>query len=233
MDETDFSLFDFESYYYKTESQERLSSLANYLAIMDMQVARIESEQFEQLNKDLETISDSWSVPDQYSFSQWRENEYHQFKSTFSESFHYSFVVLVWLVIEDELKRVCLEIQRRKELIPQKWEGNSIIKQCKEILKKVAGVPIENITLWSDIDNLQNVRNCIVHTSGFVNESRDKKHLIKLVEAKNPSLQIDNYDGRLRIETEYCQQAVQITGKFLEEIFDRVGFKDWKESDKK
>ncbi len=65
MNETDLSLFDFESHYYTTESQERLSGFANYLAIMDTQVARIESEQFEQLKKDLETVPDSWSYPDQ------------------------------------------------------------------------------------------------------------------------------------------------------------------------
>ena len=58
MSKVDFNLFDIESYYFITESRERLNGLTNYLSIMDKQVARIEFEQFEQLNKDLETIPD-------------------------------------------------------------------------------------------------------------------------------------------------------------------------------
>jgi len=226
------SRIDFESHYYITESHERLNGLINYLAIMDTQVEHIEIEQSEQLKKDLETIPNSWSDSDQYSFIQWRENEYQQFKSTFAESFRYSFIVLVWLVVEDELKRVCIEIQRRKELAPQKWKSNGVFVQCKEILKKVAGVSVENVAHWSSICDLQKIRDCIVHTSGFVNDSRDKDYLKKLVEGKRFNLQIDDYDGRLRITTEFCKLAVQSTTEFFAEIFDGAGIKILKESEK-
>ena len=229
----DLSLFDFEAYSYISGSQERLSGLANYLAIMEAQVARIEVEQAEQLKKDLKSIPDSWSDADQYSFIQWRENEYQLFEITFAESFRYSFLVLVWLNIEDELKSVCVEIQRRKGLAPQQWKSKGVIEQCKEILKETAGVILTGIPHWSSICDLQKIRDCIVHTSGFVDDSRDKNYLQKLVKREGLNLQIDDYDRRLRISPEYCKLAVQSTKEFFTEIFDSAGIKMWKGSEKK
>jgi len=212
LDKIDLSLLDLESHYYITGFQERLNGLANYFAIMSTQVACIESEQSKQLKKDLENVPDSWSDADQYSFIQWRENEYQQFKSTFAENFRYSFIVLVWLVIEDELKRVCVEVKRRKGL--QNGNRPREISQCKQILKEVGGFDVKNSAHWSGIDDLRKIRNCIVHTSGFVDDS--------IIERLN--LQIDD-DKRLRVSTEYCELAVQSTTEFFAEVLDGVGIK--------
>lgn len=231
MDKIDLSLFDFESHYFLTENRDRLNGLANYLAIMDAQVTRIEAEQAEELKEDLETLPDSWSETDKISFVQWREHQYQQFINTFAESFRYSFIVLIWLVIEDELKRVCVEVQHRKGIVPQQWQSKGVISQCKNVLKDVAGISFQNIAYWSNIRDLQKVRDCIVHTSGFVNSSRDKIYLIRLAEGEN-HLQIDDYDGRLRITNEFCKSAVQSTIDFFTEVFNGAGIKHWKESEK-
>jgi hypothetical protein len=231
MDEHDISIIDIESYFFITENNERLKGLGDYLAIMDTQVTRIEAEQAKKLEEDLQSIPDSLSDEDQSSYIQWREDEYQLFQSTFAKSFRYSFIVLVWLVIEDELKRVCIEIQQRKGLVPQKWKSNGIFDQCKSILKEVAGVSIEKIVHWSSICDLQKIRNCIVHTSGFVNASKDKEHLIKLIERKHLSLQLDDYDGRLQVSSEFCNESIQNTSDFFANVLESAGIKMVKESE--
>lgn len=230
MNSTDLSLPDFESYFFTTESMYKLQGLADYLSAMEAQLARLKDEQSAQLKKDLESIPDSWSEIDQYSFVQWREDQYTQFERLFPESFRYSFVVLLWLVIEDELKRVCIEIQRRKGLAPQKWQGNRVVEQCKTILKEISGITDKDIAHWSDICNLQKIRDCVVHTSGLIEESRDRKYLIELVRkvGKEIGLQIE-YD-RLTVGPQYCKLATQNTIEFFTAIFDGVGIRIWKES---
>ena len=147
----------------------------------------------------------------------------------FAENFRYSFIVLVWLVIEDELKRVCLEIRRRKGLELRKLDRNRVFEQCKKILKEDVGIAIANITYWSNICDLRKIRNCIVHTAGFIDRlgDKDKEQLKQLVE-KYLDLHLDDFDQHLRITTEYCTLAIQNTKGFFFELFDQVDIKPWK-----
>ena len=225
------SIIDIESYFFITENKDRLRGLRDYLAIMDAEVARIEAKQSKQLKEDLESIPDSWSGDDQSSYILWRENEYQLFESTFAKSFRYSFIVLVWLVIEDELKRVCIEIQQRKGLVPRPWKSNGVFDQCKSILKEAAGVSCEKIVHWSNICDLQKIRKCIVHTSGFVEASKDKEYLTKLVKRKQLTLQIDDYDRRLQVSSDFCNQAIQDTTEFFSHVLKSAGIKMVKKSE--
>ena len=193
---------------------------------MDKQITTIVHEQSEQLRKDIEDIPDTLSGEDQNMYIQYRNDEYQQFEKSFVENFRYSFIVLIWLVIEDELKRVCLEIRSRKGLEKIDWDRRGVIEQCKKILKKDTGIAIDTITHWHSICGLQKIRHCIVHTAGYIDQlgnEKTKDYLKRLVK-KSPDLQLD-YDQHLRITTKYCTLAVQNTKEFFLELFDNVDIK--------
>jgi hypothetical protein len=228
MNPTDISLLDFESIYYITECMERLDGLADYLAVMEAQVVSFKAKEAEKLKKDLEGIPDSCSNNDEYSFVQWREHQYRQFEYSIPESYHYSFVVLLWLVVEDELKRVCGEIARRKGApTPSIDRRNGIIKPYMNFLDTTGGLPLRNIAHWHEICHLQKIRNRIVHASGRIDESGDIGYLTRL-KGKHIGLQIDE-EQRLRVEPDYCKLAIRNTIEFFAEILDGVGIKIWKE----
>lgn len=229
MEENTKGYLDIDSYFYLRESHAKFDALEDYLSIMDKQVTTIVHEQSEQRKKDIEDVSDTLNGEDQILYIEHRNAEYEQFERYFAENFRYSFIVLVWLVIEDELKRVCLEIRRRKGLELRKLDRNRVFEQCKKILKEDVGIAIANITYWSNICDLRKIRNCIVHTAGFIDRlgDKDKEQLKQLVE-KYLDLHLDDFDQHLRITTEYCTLAIQNTKGFFFELFDNVDIKYWK-----
>lgn len=143
----------------------------------------------------------------------------------FPRSLRYSFVVLLFLVTEHQLNQLCDEIKKRQNLpIRANEMSGDALKRSKVYLEKVAGISTKN---WSDIEDLSKVRNCIVHSLGKVELSKDEKHLKQLVK-KNIGLSISDKDsqeeGFLVISADYCEASVNVAKKFFDEIFDAADF---------
>ena len=64
--------------------------------------------------------------------------------------------------------------------------------------------------------------------SRFNNESSVKDYLKILIERKELGIQMDDFNERLKVTTEYCMLVIQNINKFFTEIFDSVGIKVWK-----
>lgn len=143
----------------------------------------------------------------------------------FPRSLRYSFIVLLYLVIEHQLNQLCDEIKKRRNLPIRSNEMNGdALKRSKVYLQKVAGISIKN---WETLEDLSKVRNCIVHALGKVELSKDDKHL-KLLVKKNIGLSISGKEsqeeGFLIVNAEYCESAVRIAEQFFDEIFDAADF---------
>jgi hypothetical protein len=144
----------------------------------------------------------------------------------FPRSLRYSFIVLLYLVIEHQLNQLCDEIKKRRNLpIRSNEMSGDALKRSKVYLEKVAGISIKN---WGTLEDLSKVRNCIVHALGKVELSKDDKYLRLLIK-KNIGLSISDEEsqeqGFLIISAEYCEAAVQIAEQFFDEIFDAADFR--------
>ena len=164
-------------------------------------------------------------LPDTIPYESMMEEYDWIYEYFFPRSLRYSFVVLLFLVIEHQLNQLCDEIQKRRNLPIRSSEmSGDALKRSKVYLQKVARVSIKN---WESLEDLSKVRNCIVHTLGKVELSKDAKHLNQLVK-KNIGLAISGEDsqedGFLVVSAEYCESAIRLAKQFFYEIFDAADF---------
>jgi hypothetical protein len=136
----------------------------------------------------------------------------------------YSFVVLVHIVFENQLRRFCTEMQRERRITLSLSDiaGRSPIERSSSYLTKVVGLPVGNLAEWQHLRTGQKIRDAIVHAYGHVDESRDKQDIQQLV-AKNGGISIDE-SGRLALTQEFCENYLASVEKLFFQLFVAV---DW------
>jgi len=140
--------------------------------------------------------------------------------------FHYSYIVLLFLVVEDKLREMCKAAQSMGDLPAPPTPKQDPIGEYKEYLTKTAGIVSLN---WEAIHDLAKIRNCIVHTSGKVGASRDKKRLQELAAKRELGISISVKhadfgehlplyleDDRLVLEPKYCRRVTMAVRDFFE-----------------
>ncbi len=148
----------------------------------------------------------------------------HEFPNTL----HYSYIVLLFITIEDCLNKTCdLLHQANKLPLRAKDLRGDAIGQCMRFLDKLAGIPRDDLLYWPQISDLSQIRNCIVHTSGHIELSRDKKHLLELVQKQPDALKLsehENHEDRvLVVEHSYCMHSTENARNFFKEILEKAG----------
>ena len=88
-------------------------------------------------------------------------------------------------------------------------------------MDKIAILSLNNQQAWQGLKDLQNIRDCIVHTNGQIEASRDKKRILELCKK---SLGISNLEGTLMIENAYCIKAIEAIAEYFDHLFDSAGF---------
>lgn len=149
----------------------------------------------------------------------------YQHEHLFPLSLRYSFVVLLYLIIEDRLRQACNLIQKIRALpIRAKDLRGDTLEQCMIFLDKLVGIQRQSISTWQRISDLSKIRNCIVHSSGRVEESRDKDYLKLLAKQENSLIDLSDNEQptetQLVISPEYCVISTLVAGRFFEEIFE-------------
>jgi hypothetical protein len=145
----------------------------------------------------------------------------------------YSYIVLLFLVIENKLGEICRAIYEVRENIASPPQPtHEIVKKYKDYIEKDA--KITNLK-WEPIHDLNKVRNCIVHASGKVTGSKHETRLRQLAKKKD-GLFISSYnhdfqgqvqplyfeDDILVLESEYCKRVVKTVQIFFEELCDKI-----------
>jgi hypothetical protein len=147
--------------------------------------------------------------------------------SIFPRALHFSFTVLIFIEIENRLRTTC-DIYQKAHGVPiraRDLRGDSI-EQCMLFLDKFANVPRNSIVNWLDIADLIKVRNCIVHSSGRIDESRDKSYLEELIRKKPEYFrleELDNGEKQLIVEHRYCFWLTKQARDFFQDTFLRTG----------
>lgn len=147
-------------------------------------------------------------------------------ENIFPEALYYSFVILLYGIIENSLKQTCdLIHEMKKTPMRAKDLSGDTLSQCMAFLYKLGGVPNDSIKSLSQIRDLAKVRNCIVHASGFIERINDgdKKRIHQLA-ANSPDLielrtDTNPDDTKLVLSLKYCSTSVKHAFDFFEEVF--------------
>lgn len=168
-----------------------------------------------------------------------RQTVERQFEVTFTTTLRYSFVVSLFGQVESQLKAVCDTISKRKNLDLHLGDlsGRTLLARTNKFLEKVAGqrgVPNDQCEV---INDLQKVRDCIVHTNGRVALSRDEQHIRRLC-AKGSGISLVAADSGLHayagvggteaeelliIERSFCYETLKATQRIFTDLFEQAG----------
>jgi hypothetical protein len=167
----------------------------------------------------------------EYSSPEDLDIELPRFKIVFDQVFprclRYSFVVFLYSVVETELESLCSELRKRRKLSDGPASGKvTPLEQCKTFLSRNYTLDFGRIPAWEALLTLEKVRDCIAHTGGRVEASRDKEFL----ETKAKScggLSISDqpvFKDRLYIEQEFCLSSTDAAITFFDLVFEPTGF---------
>lgn len=213
-----------------------LDSLAKYHAVMESQLANAERAEWKALGgpkldafmkwTELDAAGETDAFVDGLEPGFVPSSEYDEyafnFRAMFPRSLRYSYIVLLFLIVESQLSLFC-DILKERSSIPIRANDlkGDIITRSKTFLAQLAKLSIEK-PLWDKLEDLSKVRNCIVHTNGQVELSTDKKHL-RVMASKGHGLSIGfGYidDEILIIEPIYCTEATNDVKMFFDALFN-------------
>jgi|GEM_PF-5509349 len=153
----------------------------------------------------------------------------------FTNFFRYSCIVLIFLVLEDHLHRLCYALQDVKQYhigVEQYLEARENARKSTVVKYKdyinCTGVSVRP-SLWEVIKDLNTIRNCIVHSSGDISRSRYKKDIMKIAEkgvgirisGKSDSNELTPLylaNNMLMIEAKYCKAVISEIAALFEEL---------------
>jgi len=211
--------------FFRADIESNLDMLRSYQHDMDNQLAKIQQEESDRIDAVLARIEDE-DEREMYLAS--AGDEYHYTHEVmFPRSHRFSFIVLLFLNLEDILTRFCEYIKKRdKHEIRVTDLRGDIVGRSRLYLHKFAKLPEISQQLWGSIEDISKVRNCIVHTLGQVDLSNDRKRLQDLA-GLGLGLSIGDADldrGRLVLEPVFCERAVSDVSALMKELFEKAGF---------
>lgn len=151
------------------------------------------------------------------------EDPHETYYFEFARSLRYSFVVLLFMVIENTLNQLCELIRNSHHLAIRVTDlRGDAIERYKTYLHRLAAFPSVN---WSQLEDLAVVRNCLVHTLGHIEQSRDRDRLQRLVAEDKGIVVINDLwrETTLIIKAKYCSYAITIAQEFFDALFDGAG----------
>jgi hypothetical protein len=204
---------------HKWETEFAFDSLAEYLDMIEGQYKNVRELEGNRISKNPPAGLSEEEYAEWQSEVQFLEARYEK---DFPSKIRYSFVILLYIVFETRLRAACDEISKRRslELRESDLKGASI-ERAKAFLKKVAKLPSGDQMIWQWLSDFQKVRDCIVHTNGRIEESRDKDRLNHLC---NENVGLSSEAGSLMIERHYCTKMLEIAKSYFRHLFDSAGF---------
>lgn len=142
----------------------------------------------------------------------------YEFEQTLPRILMYSLVSSLHTVVEYRLKGLCDQLKRRKELPVSisKFQG-SIIEKASNFLKAFH-LPTFQDDETQRLREFILVRNCIVHSTGFIEGSRDEKSLREMVNSNANGLSLD-WEKRIVIPKTYFLQSLGEFSAMFQRLF--------------
>lgn len=150
------------------------------------------------------------------------------FEKDFPSKLRYSFLVTSYILFESRSKALCAELNHRKIIEGKRLElkGDEGLPQSvrRFFESEPNKVTFIKTSVWTELSDLNALRNCIVHGSGDV-ENWGKRGRVMQIIHKNETRGLSlNEDGFLQIEADYCRQVVEVIRQFFHTVFEMLGF---------
>ena len=145
-----------------------------------------------------------------------------RYGESFGEILRKSFVVSLVIFLEQEIGDYCAEFKKHLNLdIGWNYFKGTLLERFKLFSNKLLKLKL-NIKndLWQDLQSIISLRNCLVHSGGWLTTSLDSNRIIEFSKRKG-FLQIQE-DGYIEISTETCEQCLQIIKEFIEIIYEHA-----------
>lgn len=146
-------------------------------------------------------------------------------RENLAESLYYSFVILLYGIVEDSLVRTCDLISEIKSLpMHAKDLKGDTISQSTFFLSRLAKVSIDSLQYLPAVRDLAKIRNCIVHASGFIERvnEKDRNRINVLVKQSSGSISVKRDtladQQKLVLSFEYCRSSLQMAASFFAEL---------------
>lgn len=149
------------------------------------------------------------------------------YEKDFSSKLRYSFLILVYTMLETRTKALWKELVDRGIVANKKFkkrDRKSHIESIQYYLSSEPKVACTDKDTWNALLNFEAIRHCLVHTSGNVDEmNSDKPKKLKQIINATEGLSI-NEDGYIDVESSYCRHVVSVVEHFFDSIFESAGF---------
>ena len=153
------------------------------------------------------------------------ENEYYEdlnepylFYHWFPEIQRRSFIILLAIIIESEIRSYC-SILYKYGIVSIKYSDlqGSIIEKFIIYSNKLAGIsfdfPSDTV---QNIKSIIELRNCLVHSSGYLKEF-NKPTIITDFANRFDGINIKDY--QIHLSKQFCKNALRLVSDFFNEIF--------------
>lgn len=132
--------------------------------------------------------------------------------------FFKSFIITLFTFLESSLMDCCrnIELEKKYRLTVKDLAGKGIV-QSMNYLVKVHKIEyfLETSTEWSQLQDIQRLRNCLVHNSGKLDETAEQSQQLKKYIHRNTNLRIDESNGTIIVSKEYCEKSLLIVERYL------------------
>lgn len=167
--------------------------------------------------KDLEVSNDGTRIMEII-----MSEEYRNISDTFIGTFRDSTLVSLYSFLENTMRSICAILHKFNgypiELSDLTGDG---IQRSKIYLEKMAKIDFSQINgVWANLQNLNLLRNCIVHVEGDTLNFKSKEKLRNII-SNNQYIYLKR-DREIVIEREYIEFAIDEVEKFINYLFLKV-----------
>lgn len=207
----------FDGVTHRSETLSLLRDLSDYLNTLEEGLGKVDEEKSRRFDLHSGNVDDE-------SNTSWELEEHSlRFGIKFPNMLRYSFIVLLFILFEQRTRSLCKEVRDRKNSLILKLNdlNGGFVERVTLFLTKVVSLLPEDSVHWKELEILQKVRDCIVHTNGFLPDSRDRDFLAKFVTSK---IGISCFDDYLTLEYEFCETMLKSVKNFFDTVYNAAHF---------
>ena len=202
----------------KNDSENKLEKFRQYAQGIESEF----KQEVKQRNKRFDEQTEELDDYEKAELKEFLSDTYVQLEDIYVKIHRRSILVSIYSFLENSLNRLCNQLNSRNKY-PIKVEdlkGEGVVR-AKIYLEKLVQIDFSIInTEWSCIQELNKLRNCIVHCEGDISNYRQKKAIENIVKNnKNLSLL---FDHEIMVDYEYIDSVLTNTEAFLNKLYDQA-----------
>ena len=196
------------------------------VGLLEKAIPTAELEEIEALR--LRAEAGGWEAGE--SFTELRQTEI-VFQAWLPRLTGYAVLVLLHALVERQLLAVCDQLQRTRQLkLGVRDIHGSPIDKALTYLTKVADLEITHDLGWGELQNLQALRNIVVHRLGKPGERPDDQKIQRLISYYPSMLSVqmrpDGFEGEIDVPEALCRHFVDQVAAFFSRLFLKAGLLD-------